>query len=66
MFKIGDKVFDKEYPNLRGTVTAILPANEDQPEMLSVRLWIPHDEPDFWVRGVYEDMYLLPEEVDYS
>lgn len=63
MFQVGDKVFDKAYPSLKGTVLAILPTDENQPEMLTVRYWIPPDEPGFFITGVYEDMLSLPEEV---
>lgn len=63
MFQVGDKVFNKAYPSLKGTVLEILPSDEDQPELLNVRYWIPTDEPGFFITGVHEDMLSLPEEV---
>ena len=40
----------------------ILPAEEDQPLLLVVDLWIPPNEPGFVITGCHEEMWYLPEE----
>jgi hypothetical protein len=63
MFRPGDKVRDIMFPTLVGEVIEILPAENDLPEMLNVRWWIPPNEPGFRFTGVYENMLTLPGEV---
>lgn len=65
-FEIGDNVFDKAFPTLKGRVTNILPEDPEieENEIIVVKIWIPKDEPGFWFTGIYESMWFGPDELE--